>query len=331
VSRLAEIAERYAAMTGAIEALAERKSQLIAETRVPSFSRQGVARTAVLNDIHNIDDFLSRHRDVGAVLKAQVEQAQRDSSAKNVRAALREMIERLEYDVDRLSLVARTQDPQELGDSLLTISLVDRRGERQEAVQKIAEMYRAMATRLRMSADVLGEFHAGKEDRAYLLVSGLGAYGLFKQERGLHRFDRRYKQRGTRSSRETILEDRELVRVEVVHAPQESGDEFKKQVKVGVTALKPARKRLIKAELAVKVFHETSLRSIEVWAARPRDVAVARALSVLSACVAGSESSENDGMVREYDLGIGPRVKDIRTGRVTTRVNDVLKGNVDTS
>jgi hypothetical protein len=142
--------------------------------------------------------------------------------------------------------------------------------------------------------------------------------------------DRRYKQRAPRSKREVLREDRELVRVEVSPFRQEPSVQFQKRVKIRVSVLKPARKRLIKADLVVSLFHEPTLRSVEFWTAGPKEEAVARGMLILNACVeAGAEPSSGDSIIRQYDVGLGPKIKDTRTGRVTTRVNQVMKGNLD--
>jgi protein subunit release factor B len=240
----------------------------------------------------------------------------------------RERIERVERDVEHLAFVARCDDPEDLGDALVTVSLVNRTGQAQDAVQKLTLMYQALATRRRMTSELLAEFYSGAEDRVYLLVAGLGAYGLLKHESGLHQVDRRYKHRAVRSGREVIGEDRELLRVDVNPASEPSR-EFREKAKVRISVLKPVRKRLLKADLALKVFHEPSLRSVEIWTASPRDSATAHGLLILNSAVATSLTEGNGGIIRHYDLGIGPRVKDMRTGRVTTRVNRVLKGDLE--
>ncbi|HEX4999071.1 MAG TPA: AAA family ATPase [Terriglobia bacterium] len=329
-SRLSALSERMAALEGAIEKLNARKSELIAETRDPAFARSGSARSSVLNDIHNIDEFLTHHRDIGAALRSRIQRARRHPAETVTQH--RDEIERLEREVERLTFVAGASDPSALGDALVIVSLVDRKGEAQGATEKIAGMYRALATRLRMTAETLGEFHtSGKEDRVYLLIAGLGAFGTLRGESGLHRFDRRYKQRAARSGREVILEDRELIRVDVHPAPPEPGAGLQKQTDVRVVPIKPPKKRLIKSDYSVKLFHQPSLRSIELWTTGPREAALSRGLSILAVVLADDHDSgtNRDGIVREYDVGIGSRVKDLRSGIVTTRINNVLKGELE--
>lgn len=158
----------------------------------------------------------------------------------------------------------------------------------------------------------------------------LGDSEELKHETGLHQVDRRYKQRTNRSSREVFREDRELLRVEVNLAPHEPSPQLQRRVKARVSALKPVRSRLLKADLAVNLFDESILRSVEFWITDPKDSAVARGLLILSAYSAtGFESHGINGVIRQYDVGLAPRVKDTRTGRMTTRVHQVLKGDLD--
>jgi protein subunit release factor B len=208
---------------------------------------------------------------------------------------------------------------------------MDRSGQSLDAIQKLVTMYQGLARRRRMTADVLGEFYTRTQDRAYLSVAGLGAYGLLRNERGLHQVERRYKERIPRSGRERMREDRELLRVETMAAPAEVSRRFQQQLKIKVTVLKPARERLVRAELLVTSFDEPSLRSVEFWTFGPKADALARGSLVHKALLDGGQvSPEDPQIIRQYDLGLNPRVKDMRTSRTTSRVSQVLKGDVET-
>jgi hypothetical protein len=51
---------------------------------------------------------------------------------------------------------------------------------------------------------------------------------------------------------------------------------------------------------------------------------------ILAAQLEGTQvSTDAPGVIREYHLGIGARVRDNRTGRETTRVKQVLKGEIE--
>jgi len=317
--KLSELRARYALMEDAIQTMAARKSKLITQTHEPAFPKNATVRSSVLTEIHNIDEFFRFYDSIGNSLRDDVD------------ATHREEFERLQLEVDHLTFVAQCGVAKSLGDALVTVSLVKRSGAPQDAVRKVAGMYEALAVRRRLAAEILGEMYSAELDCVYILVSGLGAYGLLKNEAGLHQVDRRYKQRHAKSSREVIREDRELVRVNVRPAPLEPSLQFRKQVKTRVSALKPPRKRLLTAEFVLNLLHEPTLCAVDLWTQGPKNAAVERGLMILAASAElNSEPAGSDGIVRQYDLGLAAKIKDTRSGRVTTRVEQVFKGDLNT-
>jgi hypothetical protein len=179
---------------------------------------------------------------------------------------------------------------------------------------------------------VLGEWHDPKHDRAYLLISGLGAFALLDDESGLHQLDYRFRERTPRAGRELMREDRELLRVEVLPFGNEPDTAFRRAVKSNVLLLKPARSRLLnKANLDISIFHEPSLRSLELWMAGSKEPAMERAIAILHAQISSPNPDEQNAIkiVRHYDLGLSPRIKDLRSGKTTTQVERVLKGRLE--
>jgi hypothetical protein len=264
-------------------------------------------------------------------LRAVEESLHHAPASKTDAAWRRETLERLNNEVDFLAFVARCRDARDMGDALISISLVDRTGQRQDAIPGLVGMYQALAARRRMTAEVIGEFYTDSQDRVHLFVGGLGAYGLLKHESGLHQIDRRYKERTARSGRETIREDRELLRVEAASAPNEPSKQFQQVLKTKVAPLRPPKERLMKADTALTIFHEPSLRSVEFWTAGPKEQALARGLLVVKAQVEfGMDGTNGTALVRRYDLGINARIRDMRTGRTTTRVSQAFKGDMET-
>jgi ATP-dependent Clp protease ATP-binding subunit ClpA len=326
--RLESLSMQYAAMDASVRALAARKSELLAQTRDPSFFRNAHVRASVLNNIYNLDQFLNLHEEIGRAVKS-IQDRIRNTSSRNGEAELSERLAGVERDVEYLDLVARCQEARDLGDAIVTLTLIDRSGQKQDAVQILSEMYQGLAARRRMAAEVLGEVYDASRDLVYLSISGLGAYGLLKEELGLHRVSHRYKHKSARSDRELMDEDRELVRVDVFSAGNEPSRQFQQQVKARTSPLKPPRHRLLTADFSVSLRHEPSLRSLELWTAGPKETAITRCLIILAAQLEGSRpSTDETGVIREYHLGIGARVRDNRTGRETTRVKQVLKGEV---
>lgn len=317
-----------------VRPLAERKSALLQQTSAPGFYEDAAARAATFDEIHRLDQFLALVAGLATALQGVRERAERPAATPAEEEALRDRLEQLGAELDHLRGVAACRGAEELGDALVCLTLVHRRGTAQGGVEKLAGMYRGFARRRRLSVEVLGEYQDERQDRACLLVSGLGALASFRFEEGVHQIDHRYRRKNPRTGREEQGEDRETVRVEVFPAGTEPGAEFRRRVKVKTVALRPAVSRLVeKATLAVSLFHEPSLRSLDLWAAGPKADAVTRGLWVLQAQVARGGAAESapgaEAIVRRYDLGTAARVKDLRTGRTTSRVDRVFKGELD--
>ncbi len=322
-----DLQKGYAELDRGIQPLVDRKSELIQQTQKPDFYRNAEVRSVTLGEIHNLDQFLHLHESVGKALDG-VQERFGQTKGEADEAPLREKLDRLAAEIAHLRFVSQSRDSQDLGDALISISLIDRTGSAQDAVLRLTGMYQALARRRRMTAEVLGEFYDDKRDRVYLLVSGLGAYALLRNENGLHQVSRRFKERAIRGGREVFREDQELVRVEVHSAASEPPKQLRKTVKTKVSSLKPIRKRLLKADLALSVFDGEAVRSVEFWTNGPKTDAFERALLVLHAQMAGNTRSD-DSIVRHYDVGLSQKVKDARTGRSTTRLDEVMNGELD--
>jgi hypothetical protein len=314
-----------------VQPLVDRKSELIIQTQQPNFFRDADMRSLTLGEIHNLDQFLHLHEGVGKVLGGIAERFRNGLVPKMDENALREKFARLESEIAHLDFVSRCKDLSDLGDALVTVSLLDRTGSPQNSVVKLAKMYHAFAARRRLTGEFLGEWYDEKHDRIYLLIAGLGAYALLKQESGLHQFDRRFKEAAPRKGRELIREDRELVRVQVHPASVQPAKQFRQRAKSKVTSLKPVRKRLLKADFAVSAFDEESVRSVEFWTNGPKNEALERAFMILYVgATALAPRAAHDEVVRRYDVGLSAKVKDLRTGRTTTRVEQILEGDLGT-
>jgi ATP-dependent Clp protease ATP-binding subunit ClpA len=316
-----------------VQPMADRKSELLLQTQKPGFYDDASKRSAVFDEIHKLDQFLSLEKGLGKALLGLQEHLQRHPPTRNEEPALLERIAQLRAELEQLRFIAESKDARDLGDVLLCLSLVGRVGAALDALPKLARMYQGLARRRRMSVQVLGEFADGKDSHAWLLISGLGAYRLLKFESGLHQVDRKVREKAARSGRETIHEDRETVRVQVLALGSEPDKQFRQKVRSKLAPLKEAPCGLLeKAELRLSLFHEPSLRSLELWAPGPKAQALENALLILHTLLreaSAGEPAPGALVVRHYDLGISPRVKDTRSGRTTTRVDRVFKGYLD--
>jgi ATP-dependent Clp protease ATP-binding subunit ClpC len=316
-----------------IRPLADRKSELLEQTQAPGFYHHREAREAIFDEIHKLDQFLAWHDRVRRARERLQHRLEQGPISKTDEPGLREQMEQLAAERDQLRLVTTCRDARDLDDALLCLSLVDRTGAAQNGVEKLARMYLGLADLHRMSGEVLAEFQGAKTDRAWLRVSGLGAYALLKHEAGLHQLDHRYRIHAPRGGHEKEHEDRELIRADVRPAGAEPDKKFIASLKSGLEALKPPRTRLVeKADLAVCLFHEPSLRSLEIWTRGPKAAALDTAHRILFAQVGLEEErkeSELAAVIRCYHLGIGSRIKDLRSGRTTTRLAQVFKGHLE--
>ena len=329
----AALLRHFAELEPRVRPLADRKSELLLRTQEPGFYQDLARRSATFDEAHKLDQFLALRDGLGKAIQGLHDRLQRRAPTRIEEPALRERLDQLRAELEQLRFIAGSKDARDLGDVLLCLSLVEQVGAKVGAVEKLAGMYQALAQRRRMAPEVLGEFFDGKQDRAWLLISGLGAYALLKHESGLHQLDYRTREKKQRTGREAIREDRETARVEVLAIGAEPEKSFRLAVKSRFSSLKPAQNRLMeKADMSVSLFHEASLRSIEIWTSGPRPQALERSLLILHTCLAGSisaEQSHTGQVIRHYDLGISPRVKDTRSGRTTTRVDRVFKGHLD--
>lgn len=316
-----------------VQPMADRKSELLVQTREPGFYSDTARRTAVFDEIQKLDQFLALKQGLGKALTGLEEHLQKRPPTVNEQPALRERLAQLEAEIEQLRVVAESKDARDLADVLLCLSVIEHAGAPVNALARLVGMYQGLARRRRMSADLLGEFIDGKKDQVWLLVSGLGAFQLLKGESGLHQVTHRSREKAQRSGREVTREDRETVRVEVLALTGEPDKQFRNVVKLRATPLKNVPGSLIEhPELKLTLFHEASLRSLELVVNGPKSKAQDNALLLLYTLVSGTpaDTAARDSIVRYYELGIARRVKDTRSGRTTTAIERVFKGQLDT-
>lgn len=213
----------------------------------------------------------------------------------------------------------------------MLLTLIKAEGKSLAAVEILARTYLGLAARRRFDAAVLGERYDEKTDTALVQILGLGAFSLFCGESGIHEFNRRSRGKNSRSGREQTHEDTAVIRVEVFAATADPDKKFSSSIQTKVVSLKPARSRLVEdAAWQVMAFHEPSVRSLDLWFGGDKTAAVASAARLLYAQTqSGVESAAAASVVRRYDLGIGSRIKDLRTGRSTTRLAQFFRGQVE--
>lgn len=332
VADLKELLSEFEALDSTLRPMIDRKAELLQRTQEPGFYRDSVARTATFDEIQKLDRFLELKEEIGKGLTSFTQRWSSRQSGELDETFRRERLDRLRAGVRQLKFVGTCNDVEDLGDAILIMTMVERTGNSQGAVEKLTHLYEGFVKKYCMSLEKLGEKYDDKHDMACVLVSGLGAFALLKNEAGLHQFDYRFRKKMPRSGRETTFEDRESIRVEVLPAGSEPDAAFKRGVKTKVIPHKTARTRLLKTKLTLTMFHEPSLRSMELCMAGSKEEASERAYSILFAQVQAQLKGTANGsstVVRHYDLGLSARVKDVRTGNSTTRVDRVLKGDLE--
>ena len=329
--------ERAAELTVACDQFTAQRSALIERTHEAGFYQDVARRDETFDRIHRIEQVLGwRERWTAALdnLEHKVAQTRRRPADEH---ELARRADHLAQELEQMTAVLRAGDQLEIGDALIVLQRIDRTGDPQDGLVRLCRMYQALAARRRMSVEVLGEQFDEKTDRAFLHVSALGAYSLFRLESGLHQLDLRHRTHAPRTGREKERVDREVVRVSVMPwLGGEPGPDFLKHVKAEAQALRPPVQRLLpKADLALKLFHASSLRSVEFWTSGPRAAALQRGQAILHALVSGHEANDTDSadlrgsIVRRYISGIGPMVKDLRSGRSTSLIERVFRGEID--
>jgi ATP-dependent Clp protease ATP-binding subunit ClpC len=333
MARAEELLRQCASLEESARPLADRKSELLSQTALPGFYEDARRRAETFDEVHRLDQFLGQCYH----LRQAVEGLRSRLGGGNLRELDRMQLGTkcgtLEVELAQLSEVAGSRNALELGDALLHLELVTRTGTAVEAVSTLVKMYLGFAARRRLEVEVLAERYEGQKDEVYLLCAGLGAFGWLRSETGFHQFDRRYRENSKRGGRQKQREDRELVKVRVIPAAGEPERRFVSGLTKRVASLPLARSRLIrKAGLEVSLMDPGSMLSISGWMAGTREAGIerlARCLHWLAAPTGQVKEADLSGVVRQYDLGITPRVKDTRSGRSTTRIERVLKGQLE--
>jgi len=321
--------DRVASLAGAEWASPDRKSELVARTSEPGFYQDTARRDATFDELHRIEQFLMR-RDR---LRDAVERLGRKASdpAAETALAFRERVAELETELEQLEFILRHPDGGELADAWVVVTQVQARGTALRPVESLAGAYLGLARRRHFQATVAAERHDESSGVAVLQVLGLGAMALLSGESGLHEFHQRTRVKNPRTGREQTREESALVRVEVFPAAADPPAGFAAKSGIRISARAEESGRLIEsAPWRVVAFHEPSVTSLDLWLAGTRAEALAMAARFLHARVTRTAGrSETAGAVRRYELGIGSRIKDLRSGRTTTRLAQFFRGQIE--
>jgi ATP-dependent Clp protease ATP-binding subunit ClpC len=331
--RVEKLAERVAALRAQAEPLAARKADLLARSVEPGFWHDRASARLVLDEIYRLDNIFATLDHLDEAARELRESAKRPRSSEADLARLADRLDTLESQAGHVAFLLSCDDRQKLGDAFVTLRLVAAHGPGLDAMGRLARMYMALAKRRGMDVEVLDDRQGGepREDAITLLVSGAGAYALLAGEAGLHQFLRGKGK--VRDGRRRALE-REAVRVEVLAVPSVEGDFQREEVKVQTAPLRSVQGRVMPhPRLDVQLLHVPTLFSIRAWTDGSKAEAIERLCPLLRARVEAAKlepaSAAQAPVVRRYTLGPAPKVRDLRSGRATGRLDQVLDGHLE--
>jgi hypothetical protein len=319
-TRLDSLEERLRAVVVGTHATLERKSLLLERTHGPDFHRDAAERGRVFDEIRRIDQFAARVEGVRDGLlrleTAPAEDPEGESAAE------------LEAEIGHLELLVANPDPVGLADAFLLLTRTAGNGDPLEAVDMLVGTLVALARRRRFEAEVIASRLEDRHDVAVVEVAGLGASALLLREAGLHEFNRRRRARNPRNGREQTFNDTALVRVDVYPELSEPPKRFATLTSLKAVATAAGPRFGNQTAFRITGFHEPSIRALELDFVGTKSAALDRATRFFHAQVAQPVGT-TDAVIRRYDIGIGSRIKYLRSGRSTTRLAQFFRGQVD--
>ncbi|HXG08637.1 MAG TPA: AAA family ATPase [Gemmataceae bacterium] len=327
VGRAAELRDRAAP-------LAQRRSELLAVSAQPGFWDNRDTARAVYEEVYRLDGVLASLDSLEKAARDLAESVRQHRGPERDLARFEERLDSLESQAEHVAFLVSCRQVSDLGDALVTLTLVASQGAGLNAVGRLARMYMGLCRRRGLEVEVLADCPgAGPcEDAVALQVSGAGAYALLAAEAGLHQVGRgRSEKEGGRRK----IVDRDVVRVEVFRLPAGDAGFSRDEVHVEVHPLGEAAGRLLaKPKYEVHLLHMPSMIAVRSWTDGPKAEAAQRLRPLLRARVEAARAAlANEGgqppVVRRYTLGPAPRVRDLRSGRTTGRIDHVFEGHLD--
>lgn len=325
-----ELQARFRTLDAELWPLPARKSQLVAATQAAGFYQDTARRDATFDELNRLEHFLTRHTRLKEALERLALQMAPGATRVDV-PALQERLAELGSELEQLQFVSRNRDAAELSDAWVLLSRVSAQGTAINAVELLAQTYLGLAQRRQFQAVITAERRDERSEVLLLQLLGLGATALISGESGLHEFNRRRREKNPRSGREETHQDTTVARVEVFPVLAGPPKKFAAETNLKATALKsPAGWLLEQASWQVTGFHEASIRSLDLKFPGEKTEALANAARFFHAQVSRPAATPNaDTLIRRYDIGIGSRIKDLRTGRTTTRLAQFFRGQVE--
>lgn len=330
---LAVLSERVAALSAQLlrmsppaQEVATRRSMLLEQSRAPGFWDDRRRALDLLDEVHRWEGILERHARLELRIRDTADQVAAVKSKQRPPGELSRRVEELERATGLLEYLLTCSDPRDLGDTLVTVTLLKSQGNPLHGPEKLAGMYVGFAQRHGLEVEVLSDRLGGEagQDSLVLQITGVGAHGLLRDEQGLHQLAR---------TGEAGKPQRSLVRVDVLPTGTDVPVLRRDEVRVSTKVLKRVRGRLLdRPSLEMTLVHLPSMQSLTAWTLGPKREAVERLLPLLGARVATAGDTSDPArvqIVRRYRLGASALVRDKRTGRSTGRLQEVLAGDLD--
>lgn len=311
--------------------LSARKSELLTHAARPGFTEDRERAQGVYDEVFRIDGLLAGLAEVERSIR-ELTTAARTGRNERELTQIEERLEELESRLQHFRFLVGCREGRDLGDAVVTVSLVVSHGSGLDAVGTLARMYCALAKRRGLEVEVLSDHRGGDpfEDAVTLQTTGVGAYALLVGEAGLHQITRGRRQKHDGRKKPV---DRDWVRVEVL--PLASVTSLPSdEIQMEVRALERVEGRLIaRPRQEVRLLHSPTLVSVRGWSDGSRAEAAAALGVLLRARVAAVRTAADSGqrppIIRRYALGPSPLVRDVRSGRSTARLEQVFQGQLD--
>jgi ATP-dependent Clp protease ATP-binding subunit ClpC len=329
---MSELRDRGAALLDLVDAcveqsepLRDRLSLAVERSTRPDFYRDVVRARQTLDEIYRLDG-----------VKRTIEEARRDIEELNERltrtprdvrdiANHERRVRAAEGRMGHVRVLASCTDVAALTDAYITITRSARQRDDLDGVRSLTRMYRGLAERRGLDCEVVDDRFGGRNDEqtVTLLISGAGAFALLAHEEGEHLFIR---------GRDGARHAREVVRVAVLPAPMESPSLPDADVTATVRRVPRRAGGVLDAiTLEVDLMHRPSMQLLKARCDATREEALKRLVPLLAARVqrAADHAVDEDRRVRRYQIGPRVRVRDLRTGLTTARLDRVLAGEID--
>jgi ATP-dependent Clp protease ATP-binding subunit ClpC len=336
-TRSTPVAERAAALLQGVAVLRERagplaarKSELLAASAQPGFWNERDRARSIYDEIYRIDGILGALDGLEKSVRIEAESVRQPWTTEGDLARLEERLAGLESQARHLGFLVGCRSPRDLGDALLSLTLIRSHGTGLDAVGRLARMYVNLARRRGLEVEVLDDRQGGDpaEDTITLLLTGAGAYALLAGEAGLHQVARGHRE-GRDGKRRPV--DRDVVRVEVLPVQGGEAGFAREEVRVEYRPLQGRQGRLLaRPKAEVQLLHVPSMISVRAWTEGSRARAVEGLQPLLRARVsAGAGETPGPSFIRRYTLGPAPLVRDVRSGITLGRLDQVFEGHLD--